>query len=194
MSSKSPKAGEQLGRGSYKQCYSLPGNMVGLANYTSDDYNEDTDIYSELQRIKRLERLGLPVPPSHIGSILVEGKKVDALIMPRYKHHNRDVCYNSCEGWDGVVTKALLYNLEQLFFVLKRKRLDIGDFQFLIDGRGRVFICDPLNVYRNQLQCENETMSKIANFIGTYAQSIGYDTKLTTRDFNLARQCGDDSL
>lgn len=135
-SSSAPVAGESLGSGSYKSCYVLPKKRVALAHHNCEESSEKS-IQEEFRMLCRLKRLGIPVPDTHVGKVVVDGEEVDALIMPNYPFHNRDV--NLFEH----VNKRMLTCLEDIYFTCKRKRLEIYDFQFLFDRRGNVVVTDP---------------------------------------------------
>lgn len=107
--------------------------------------------------------------------------------MPALRH-NRDY------ELEEYVNKRVLSCLEDIYFTMKRKRVEIGDFQFLFDVRGNVFVTDPLNIYTGIRLSNNESAAIIANTINLCRKQCRFKTRLTSLDFNIADGYTDETV
>jgi hypothetical protein len=146
MKTSIPKCGEYLGSGVYKSCFALRGNRVALIWDPEEDADFDVaerTFKPELRRYKELAELGFRVPKVKLGRVLLRGKIRKALIMRRFKACDRDAGF---EWREQPYRKKLIANLKKIHAKIVDLDVDITDIQFGLDGKGGVWIIDPLEV------------------------------------------------
>ncbi|MCO7223670.1 hypothetical protein, partial [Pleionea sp. CnH1-48] len=170
----SSQLGNSLGRGLEKDVRLINGRddiVVGVS-HTRNTLSA-VNINEEIKNLNKLSELGFPVV-KNFGRVDIDGypgillqniKGAQSSTLARVVDDFGNATYPIIKGKSPLsnISNKTLSDLEHVRSLVKTKNVEIQDFQFLIDTRGRVHINDPLQVTTTKYG--NQTIKELDSLI-----------------------------
>jgi hypothetical protein len=150
--------GVSIGSGAQKTAYEVVGKKSLVALVPHSQLN---DVRHEIRILKQLQKMGIPVLKAKYASVMCNGTKQKAMLVPRYDFHSFDNYYERMNNLHVRRLKKMKAKIDKLGIV-------ISDSQYLFKKNGEVVLADPRGYMPVAAYGYNATASQIESMIMAY--------------------------